>query len=282
MTDQLFDISHWNTSADFLSAKQAGQDGVYLKATEGEGYVDPKFATRWQSARAVGLKRGAYLFLNPAQNVPAQVALFIRTLGADKGELKAALDWEDAKGLPVAKAVAAAVEAAALLTKALGYKPLVYTYRSFAIDGYCKGLEGYPLWIADYSGSMHVPSPWKSAVLWQSGQDHVSGIAAGDGKGVDVDFGNLADILVNPPKAGRPASADPVLKLGSEGQKVKDVQHALNMCGNSIPVDGVFGAETDRVLRIFQEHRIDEGLKVTGTTDAATWAALRKVAHANA
>jgi hypothetical protein len=216
--------------------------------------------------------------------LPAQVALFIRTLGADKGELKAALDWEDAKGLPVAKAVAAVTEAAALLTKALGYKPLLYTYRSFAIDGYCKGLEGYPLWLADYSGTMHVPSPWTSAVLWQSGQDHVSGITAGDGSGVDIDSGVIADILSEKPKAGRPAAADPVLKLGSSGDKVKDVQHALNLCGNSITVDGQFGPETDRVLRIFQEHRAGDPwkLKVTGTTDAATWAALREVAHKNA
>lgn len=284
MTDRLFDISHWNKSANFLSAKQAGEDGVYLKATEGEGFTDPTFAPRWLAARAVGLKRGAYLFLNPAQNIQTQVSLFLAALGEDRGELKCALDWEDAKGMAVKDAAAAAVKAAGLLEKALGYKPLLYTYRSFADSGYCAGLESYPLWLADYSGTMHVPKPWTSAVLWQSGQEHVSGIAAGDGPGVDVDvLASITAILSSPPKAGRPASADPLLKQGDSGQKVKDIQHALNLCGNSIPVDGQFGPETFRVLEIFQRNRSGDPLKlkVTGTTDPATWAALRAVAHAS-
>jgi lysozyme len=282
LTDQLFDISHWNQDANFLSAKQVGEDGVYLKATEGDGYVDPTFASRWVSARAAGLKRGAYLFFNPTQSAEAQVALFLRTLGSDKGELKAALDWEDAKGLTVGEAVAAVGHVAALLTAALGYKPLLYTYRAFAGEGFCAGLESFPLWLADYSGSEHVPLPWTTAVLWQTGQAHVSGISAGDGSGVDVDtIADIRAIMVTPDvtPAKPSAAASPALKLGSKGQKVKDVQHALNLCGNSITVDGVFGPETDKILRVFQAHR---SIKVTGTTDAATWSALRAVAHAAA
>lgn len=78
----------------------------------------------------------------------------------------------------------------------------------------------------------------------------------------------------------KPVTNDsPLLKLGSTGQKVKDVQHALNLCGNNIREDGVFGADTDQVLRVFQQHR---GLPVTGTTDPATWVALRVAAHPHA
>jgi hypothetical protein len=69
---------------------------------------------------------------------------------------------------------------------------------------------------------------------------------------------------------------DPIVALGSRGQSVLNVQRALNLCGNRIRLDGRFGPDTDRILRLFQQHR---GIPVTGRTDATTWAALRKVAH---
>ena len=75
-------------------------------------------------------------------------------------------------------------------------------------------------------------------------------------------------------------TSSPVLSLGSTGEKVKDIQRALNKASNHLRVDGQFGPATDAVLRLFQKNRRSTGLKVTGSTDEATWKALRKVAHA--
>jgi hypothetical protein len=76
-----------------------------------------------------------------------------------------------------------------------------------------------------------------------------------------------------------PKGTSPLLGAGMVGQKVADVQHALDLLGNATAHhDGIgkFGAETQRVLRLFQLHR---HLKVTGTTTKETWRELRLVAH---
>lgn len=273
----LFDISHWNSTADFAQAKAAGYVGVYLKATQGAGYTDPTFAPRAAAAKAAGLHVGAYLFFDPKADVAAQVHRFVAvTRGVC--DLDAALDHETASGNPAHDA-AAALQALQLL-KAAGLNPILYTYRAFISDGEAAGLGAYPLWIADYSGGTAptIPGVWNSWVMWQTGQAKVAGIAAGDGSGVDVDIAPSLDALLIHRPSPAPSGDSPLLKLGSKGPKVKDVQHALNLCGNDIPVDGVFGALTDKILRVFQDHR---GIKVTGTTDAKTWAALRLVAHPN-
>lgn len=271
----LFDISHWNSSADFAQAKRAGYVGVYLKATDGPSYTDPTFVARAKAAKAAGLHVGAYLFFHPDQDVAAQVSHFVQVT---KGlcDLDAALDHETATG-NAAHDASAALKALQLL-KTAGLNPILYTYRAFISDGEAAGLGAFPLWIADYSGgtSPTIPGIWNSYVMWQTGQARVAGVAAGDGPGVDVDQApSLEALLIHRPVPA-PAGDSPLLGLGAQSQKVKDIQHALNLCGNKIPVDGVFGPLTDKILRVFQEHR---GIRVTGETDAATWAGLRKVAH---
>lgn len=77
-----------------------------------------------------------------------------------------------------------------------------------------------------------------------------------------------------PPLPSRPGS--PVLRRGSSGPKVRDVQNALRVAGFAVRLDGAFGAETDSATRAFQASR---ELKPDGVVGPATWAALRKAVH---
>lgn len=133
--------------------------------------------------------------------------------------------------------------------------------------------------VRDAHAAGEAPAPWQTSA-WSHGnvlsaaaliQNHYS--VAIDG--VDCDS---SDVLHAPNgwRANAVVTADPLLREGSTGQKVEDVQHALNLCGNDIDVDGIFGSDTERILRVFQDHR---ELPVTGTTTPETWAALRVVAH---
>lgn len=63
-------------------------------------------------------------------------------------------------------------------------------------------------------------------------------------------------------------STSNVLKLGSTGSLVKEVQQKLG-----IPVDGVFGTQTQNAVKAFQKSR---GLVVDGIVGAATLSALRQ------
>lgn len=63
----------------------------------------------------------------------------------------------------------------------------------------------------------------------------------------------------------------PTLRRGSRGNGVRFLQCYLNLYGNALSVDGVYGAATDSAVRKFQQ---DNGLAVDGITGRNTWRTL--------
>ncbi len=59
----VLDISGHNGEVDFAKVKAAGIEGVFLKCSEGDSYLAPKFLPNYEQALAAGLKVGAYHFL---------------------------------------------------------------------------------------------------------------------------------------------------------------------------------------------------------------------------
>jgi peptidoglycan hydrolase-like protein with peptidoglycan-binding domain len=63
--------------------------------------------------------------------------------------------------------------------------------------------------------------------------------------------------------------AEPVLKQGSTGPEVRDLQQALKALGfDPGPVDGVFGARTQGAVKAFQQAR---EITVDGIVGRVTW-----------
>jgi peptidoglycan hydrolase-like protein with peptidoglycan-binding domain len=63
--------------------------------------------------------------------------------------------------------------------------------------------------------------------------------------------------------------AEPVLKKGSTNPAVRDLQDALKVLRHDPgPVDGVFGASTERAVRSFQQAK---GIAVDGIVGRITW-----------
>ncbi|HEY6461367.1 MAG TPA: GH25 family lysozyme, partial [Polyangiaceae bacterium] len=78
---------------------------------------------------------------------------------------------------------------------ATGLTPIVYSYGSWFSDNGVDttGLENYPLWIADYSGTscFEVPAPWAAATFWQyDSSGTVSGVNVDD----DYFLGSSAEL----------------------------------------------------------------------------------------
>lgn len=169
------DISHYQSSIP-------DGDFCILKATEGAGNTDSTFAARWRTLAARGVLRGAYHFGHPSADAVAQADRFlsvVRAAGLKPGDILV-LDHEDADGTSAAHCSSWARAWCARVQAEAGYKPVVYTFLSFANEGRCAGLGGYPLWMADPSrpaGQPRVPAPWKDWVLHQYGEPG----------GVDVD-----------------------------------------------------------------------------------------------
>ena len=75
------DVSSYETSIDWPTAKAAGIEFAFIRASDGLQYRDPKFATYWAGARAAGVMRGAYQFFRPTQDPIAQADLLLAAIG---------------------------------------------------------------------------------------------------------------------------------------------------------------------------------------------------------
>ncbi len=93
--------------------------------------------------------------------------------------------------------------------------------------------------------------------------------------GVDPDrlfIGQVICIPSSSPTPPPPSHSCPVLRMGSRGAAVVDLQHRLlNMGFNPGPIDGIFGQRTQSAVISFQRSK---NLVPDGVVGIATWTAL--------
>lgn len=175
------DVSSHQGVVDWPGARAGGARFVYVKATEGTGYVNPRFSQQYNGSYQVGMIRGAYHFARPdISGGAAQADYFVKHGGnwvPDGRTLPGALDIEynpygDAcYGLdPVAMSwwLRDFSDTYRARTKRF---PVIYTSTSWwdrctgANDGF--GAHN-PLWLARYSASMgKLPAGWTRQRIWQ-------------------------------------------------------------------------------------------------------------------
>lgn len=87
-------------------------------------------------------------------------------------------------------------------------------------------------------------------------------------------FATVAEDHEEEPKEVEMATSpkNPVLRRGSSGNSVRELQSLLNEAGASLSVDGFFGPATEPAVRNFQSSM---GLSVDGIVGRQTWATLR-------
>lgn len=174
------DLSHHNVvdgGSGFHGLYNAGIRFIFLKATQGTGFVDPSFDEYAQ--RIASMKNpdgspqillGAYHF-GTGSNPHQQANHFLDTLKGH-GPLVPALDWEtNPQGETMNRTDAEAF--AQRVRDVTGKWPLVYFSRSWPFEhgikvGYQGALRNCPLWLASYRKVMPAaPAPWAKVSLWQ-------------------------------------------------------------------------------------------------------------------
>ena len=96
------DISSNNGTVNLRAVKADGFDVVFVKATEGDTYVNPLYAQHYNLARELGMERSALHFFRPAVNPVAQALHFLRTvkgIGLAPDDLVLSVDVEVSDGL---------------------------------------------------------------------------------------------------------------------------------------------------------------------------------------
>jgi hypothetical protein len=197
----------WSDVAKWRGVDGERIDGVILKATEGNAYVDPSSVENVAGASAVDLLLGWYHFAHPDTvhfNDPIDEAAHffdtVRAQGFKSGRHILALDIEEARNIHKGSAfVLWVLEFCEEIERLSGQLCVIYTGGPFfdsesgAIDESTQTrLARHPLWLAAYvtNPDRFIPKPWKTTgrLLHQESGDvappglkvlHVAGIGRG-------------------------------------------------------------------------------------------------------
>lgn len=170
------DVSMWQS----VGTGDGDYDFVVVKATEGDGYVDPNCDSHYQRAKAQGKLLGVYHFARPdlGNSAEAEAEFFVRNIQGYIGEAILVLDWEtDTWNTNWAKRFLDKVY------ELTGVRPLIYMSASVVNgnDWSEVAAADYGLWIAGYPAKYNVSDPetpsvenmpygtgaWKFWAIWQ-------------------------------------------------------------------------------------------------------------------
>ncbi|HYI23739.1 MAG TPA: glycoside hydrolase family 25 protein [Candidatus Limnocylindrales bacterium] len=190
------DISHWQGSVDWAQVKADGIRYVFAKVTEGNTFVDDRYALNKSGATAQGIAFGAYHFAQPGGGTADAIAEadhFIANAALGGKNLLPVLDMESHNDLSPkalrrwARAWLDRVEAR------LGVKAIIYTdfyfWRGEVGNPTSFAQAGHPLWIARYGASEPtVPAEEWAGEGWTLWQHTNKGSVAGIAGNVDLDW----------------------------------------------------------------------------------------------
>ncbi len=181
------DVSHHQSYINWDSVIGHNFSFVYIKATEGEQFVDSMYQRNWQESRRVGIKRGAYHFFRPSLSATLQADNFIAQVHLEDGDLLPVLDLEVLDNVPIQDFIFRAKLWLTQIENHYGVKPIIYTYFKFYNKYLAGQLEDYPIWIARYNNK----SPkLANRLQWTFWQHQCEGNIAGINTLVDLNVFN--------------------------------------------------------------------------------------------
>ncbi|KRA39217.1 hypothetical protein ASD81_11900 [Nocardioides sp. Root614] len=177
---QGIDASHHQGPIDWQKVADHGISFADLKATEGTGFVDPRFAGHRAAATGQGIAVAGYHYFQLCSDGVAQAAHFIDVLGEEgAAALAPAVDLElvgSCPNPPTRKVLLAEVrEFLAAVDEEYDTSTVVYLYPDFEERfGFAADLADHPQWVRRLGDS----APRRDWEIWQY-DDHgsVPGIA---------------------------------------------------------------------------------------------------------
>ena len=185
------DISEYQADVDMDTLAGQGVSFVYMKATEGSGYADSRFAENWANAEKSGMPAGAYHFFSFDSPGKMQAENYIKTVGSLDGKLIPAVDVEfyaDKRKNPPDREEAASELKDFLdaLEEEYHVRPMIYCPREIYEKYIAQYFDQYPRWIRSvyYPAQFEAGSSW---VIWQyCDTGELEGYAGGE-RFIDLD-----------------------------------------------------------------------------------------------
>ena len=163
------DVSKHQGAIDWAELKKNQKiQFVYIKATEGSNYIDPRYKQNIASARKNGFKVGSYHYFTDLSGARTQFQNFINTVKREEQDLIPVIDVEKRDRWTPQQLRDSVKVFADLLEDYYGCKPIIYTFETFFNRNLGKAFEKYPIFIAKYPKGQEQPNingiKW---ILWQ-------------------------------------------------------------------------------------------------------------------
>lgn len=163
------DVARYQGDIDWQTVSKEKILFVYIKATEGKTYTDPKFHQNIKGAQKAGLKVGAYHFFRMTSGAREQFNHFYSQVGKYKLDLIPMIDVEvPSKEVKSIKLVQDSLDVfIKLVTQKYGKKPMIYgTQRSY--NTYCAPkYNNLHLYIGRYGPNAPKIKGEGSYTIWQ-------------------------------------------------------------------------------------------------------------------
>lgn len=169
------DVSHYQGNVDWLIVSESFHF-AFIKATESNYYVDPKFHNNIANIQKTSLSFSAYHFYSPKTDPVEQANHFLTQTSAYDFNLPPVVDIEVPPSGDLTEFQNGVQQWLDKVNKSSGCTPIIYSSKSFW-DTYLESrFSGYPVWISDYTADQNGISniPWS---FWQySDQSRVHGV----------------------------------------------------------------------------------------------------------
>jgi len=148
------DISHYQEIQDWSKLKEQELGFIFVKATEGSNYQDPKYKEYYDKIRSLKIPVGSYHFFTYLSSGKNQAKNFLTYARYQHGDLPLVLDAEFSKKMPAKEHVVKELkEFIATVYIKTGIYPIIYCpYRYYKIYVKDNLPTNCKLWIVDYLG----------------------------------------------------------------------------------------------------------------------------------
>ncbi len=166
------DVSQYQSRIDWQALKSMKIKGdslrfVFIKASEGENFVDKYFAYNWIESYKAGFLRGAYHYYRPDVAPEVQALNFIDNVPKNEKMLPPVLDIEEKGEIDIEILTKNLQIWLNIIQKHYKKTPIIYSNRNFYLYFLKNKFNKYPVWIAQYQHLDEKPLENIQWIFWQ-------------------------------------------------------------------------------------------------------------------
>ncbi|MBL3658042.1 glycoside hydrolase family 25 protein [Fulvivirga sediminis] len=177
---QGIDISHHQGNIDWEKLTKENMAFVFIKATEGGDYTDPKFVENWKNAQQQDIEVGAYHFYRLCRSGAEQASHFIATVPYNSNNLPPVVDLEFGGNCETDQSPEQLIREIDIFLASVEdhyhKKPIIYATQKFYDEYLQDQFSENPIWLRGIFGkpSLIDGRPW---TFWQfANRGHLSGV----------------------------------------------------------------------------------------------------------